>query len=254
MTSEQLFVLVIAVVALVAVTVVATLYASKNFHRIKRVILDQLNIGPKTGRRELPEPEPVSFGTELEAMTEEEVEAELKRLYKLVKDRKKMAWETDISHHLWGLYKNILPSTSLYTGDQHTQGGEWYAVKVLQVSTHKGLHTCEFELKGAKYKFVDDEERQNWRDKVKLFSLFLYEDSGRCLIEIPMKSKIEGSGRHYSVSSGGPNALLPGDWINDFINVKLKHQRLHNREIRAQKHQARLSEIEDLKGKFGILD
>jgi hypothetical protein len=251
MTSGQILVLVLGVIA---ISVVATLYASKNFHRIKSVILDRLNIGPKTGRREPPKPESVSFGTELEAMTEEEVEAELKRLHRLVKDRRKMAWETDISHHLWGLYKSILPSASLYTGDQDTQDGEWYAVKVLNVSDQHRLNTFEFEVKGAKYKFVDDEERQNWRDKVKLFSLSLYDDSGRCLIEIPMKSKIEGSGRHYSVSSGGPNALLPGDWISDFINVKLKHQRMRNQEIRAQKHQARLSEIEELKGRFGILD
>jgi hypothetical protein len=251
MTSEQLMVLVLAVIA---ITVVATLYASKNFHRIKCVILDRLNIGPKTGRRAPLGPEPASFGTKLEAMTEEEVEAELKRLQRLVGERKKMAWETDVSHHLWGLYKSILPSAGLYTGDQHTQDSEWYAVKVLNVSDQDRLNTFEFELKGAKYKFVDDEERQNWRDKVKLFSLFLYDDSGRCLIEIPMKSKIEGSGRHYSVAAGGPNALLPGDWITNFINVKLKHQRMRNQEIRAQKHQARLSEIEELKGRFGILD
>jgi hypothetical protein len=251
MTTEQLLVLVLVVVA---ISVIATLYASKNFHRIKRVILDRLNIRPKAGRREPPKPESASYGTELDAMTEEEVEAELKRLHRLVRDRKKMAWETDISHHLWGLYKSILPSASLYTGDPRTQDDEWYAVKILQVSSQKGLNTFEFEVKGAKYKFVDDEERQNWRDKVKLFSLCLYDDSGRCLIEIPMKSKIEGSGRHYSVSTGGPNALLPGDWINDFIKVKLKHQRMRNQEIRAQKHQARLSEIEELKGRFGILD
>jgi hypothetical protein len=251
MTTEQLLMLVFVVIA---VTVVATLYASKNAHRIKHVILDRLNIGPKTGRRPPPGPEPVCFGTELEAMTEEEVEAELKRLQKLVRERKKMAWETDISHHLWGLYKSILPSASLYTSDQHTKDGEWYAVKVLNVSDQDRLNTFEFELKGEKYKFVDDEERQNWRDKVKLFSLFLYDDAGRCLIEIPMKSTIEGSGRHYSVAAGGPNALLPGDWITHFINVKLKHQRMRNQEIRAQKHQARLSEIEELKGRFGILD
>jgi hypothetical protein len=251
MTSEQLLVLVLVVIA---ITVVATLYANKNFYRIRSVILDRLGIGLKTGRRAPRGPEPASIGTELETMTEEEVEAELKRLQKLVRERKKMAWETDISHHLWGLYKSILPSASLYTGDQHTQDDEWYAVKVLNVSDQDRLNTFEFELRGAKYKFVDDEEKQNWRDKVKLFSLSLYDESGRCLIEIPMKSKIEGSGRHYTVSSGGPNALLPGDWINDFIKVKLKHQRMRNQEIRAQKHQARLGEIEELKGRFGILD
>jgi len=251
MATEQLLALVLVVIAL---TVVATLYASKNLHRVKSVILDRLNIGSKSGRRVPPKPEPVPPGAELESMTEEEAEAELKRLHRLVWERKKMAWETDISHHLWGLYKSILPSASLYAGSQSTEEDEWYSVKVLNVSDQDRLNTFEFEVKGAKYKFVDDEERQNWRDKVKLFSLVLYDESGRCLIEIPMKSKIEGSGRHYSVSPVGPTALLPGEWIHDFIKVKLKHQRMRNQEIRAQKHQARLSEIEELKGRFGILD
>jgi len=88
----------------------------------------------------------------------------------------------------------------------------------------------------------------------KLFSLFLYDDSDRCLIEIPMKMKVDSSGRQYSILLDGPKAFLPGGWINDFINVKLKHQSLRNQEIRAQKHQERLFEIEDLKDRFGILD
>ena len=85
-------------------------------------------------------------------------------------------------------------------------------------------------------------------------SLYLYDDSDRCLIEIPMKVKIDKWGRNYSVLSEGPNAFLPGDWVSDFINVKLKHQRIHNQEIREQKHQERLWEIEDLKDRFGIPD
>ena len=129
-----------------------------------------------------------------------------------------------------------------------------YDVKVLQVSTQNGLNKVEFELKGSKYKFVDDEEQQGWRENMKVFGLFLYDDSDRCLIEIPMKMNVDSSGRRYSISSGGPNAFLLGSWINDFINVKLKHQSLHNQQIRAQKHQERLFEIEDLKNRFGILD
>ena len=42
--------------------------------------------------------------------------------------------------------------------------------------------------------------------------------------------------------------------VRDFIKVKLKHQRIRNQEIRAQQHQERLSEIEELKARFGILD
>jgi len=132
--------------------------------------------------------------------------------------------------------------------------GEWYDVKILQVSAQNGLNKIEFELKGAKYKFIDNEEKQGWRMNMKLFSLFLYEDSDRCLIEIPMRMNVDSLGRQYSISSDGPIAFLPGDWINDFIHVKLKHQRIRNQEIRAQKHQERLCEIEDLKDRFGILD
>jgi len=54
--------------------------------------------------------------------------------------------------------------------------------------------------------------------------------------------------------SGGPNAFLPSDWVNDFISVKLKHQQMRNQEIRALKHQERLREIADLKARFGITD
>ena len=74
------------------------------------------------------------------------------------------------------------------------------------------------------------------------------------LIEIPRKMRIDKWGRNYSILSDGPNAFLPGGWINDFISVTLKHQHIRNQEIRAQKHQERLSEIEGLKGRFGILD
>jgi hypothetical protein len=127
-------------------------------------------------------------------------------------------------------------------------------VKILHASTANGLNKYEFELKGASYRFVDDEENQGWADKTKLFSVFLYDDSDRCLIEIPMKVKIDKWGSNYSIMSNGPNAFLPGGWVNDFINVKLKQQHIRNQEIREQKHQERLWEIEDLKDRFGISD
>jgi hypothetical protein len=69
-----------------------------------------------------------------------------------------------------------------------------------------------------------------------------------------MKVRVDRWGRNYSISSDGPDAFLPGDWINDFINATLKQQRIRNQEIRAQKHQERLWEIEDLKDRFGISD
>ena len=225
MTSEKLFVLVAVVI------VVAIMLVSKIRLWIKRVILDR----PKV-------------------MTTDESEAELETLRKLIDDRKQVAMDTDISYHLWGLYKSLLQHTKPHSLDRNIQGGEWYDVKILQVSTQNELNKYEFELKGTKYKFVDDEERQGWRVGTKIFSLFLYDDSDRCLIEIPMKMVVDRSGRNYSVLSGGPDAFIPGDWINHFTNVKLKHQSLHNQEIRAQKHQERLIEIEDLKDRFGFLD
>jgi hypothetical protein len=254
MTSEQLFVLVIVVIVVIVVIMVATMQVRKNRHRIKRMIFDRLNISPEAGQRKPHEPEQPFTDSEPTVMTAEESKIELETLRKLIEDRKQVAMDTDISYHLWGLYKSLLQHTRPQSLDRYIQGGEWYDVKILQVSTQNGLNEFEFELKGAKYKFVDDEEKQGWRMNSKNFSLFLYDDSDRCLIEIPMKMKVDSSGRNYSISSGGPNAFIPGDWINDFINVKLKHQSIHNQEIRAQKHQERLFEIEDLKNRFGFLD
>ena len=248
MTGEQLFVLVIVVI------VVAIILVRKNRHRIKRAILDRLGLVPRAELRKPSEPDQPFTESKSRILTEEESEAELERLQELIEDRKQIAWDTDLSHHLWGLYKNLLQYTSPAPLDRSSPDGEWYAVKILQVSTQNGLNKLEFELKGARYKFVDDEENQGWCDHIKLFSLFLYNDSGRCLIEVPMKLRVDKSGRKYSISSEGPKAFLPGDWISDFINVKLKHQSLRNREIRAQKHQERLSEIQDLRDRFGLWD
>jgi hypothetical protein len=138
--------------------------------------------------------------------------------------------------------------------DSFQQEGEWYDVKILQVSSENNSNRFVFELNGASYTFMDDEDQHGWSDNVKLFGLFLYDSSGRCLIEIPVKVKVDKSGRNYSIPSGGPTAFLPGDWIKEFINTKLKHQHLRNREIREEKHKERLSEIEELKDRFGISD
>jgi hypothetical protein len=185
---------------------------------------------------------------------EEKTKAELSRLRKRIEERKQVAQETDITHHLWGLYKIIFLSAEQSSLNQQIQDDEWYAVKIQRARSGDGLNEFEFELKGASYKFVDDEERQGWSDNLKYFSLFLYDASGRCLIEVSMKVRVDKMGRSYSVMSDGPKAFLPGDWMNDFINVKLKNQSIRNRETRSQKHQERLREIEDLKDRFGIWD
>ena len=249
MTSEQLFVLVIVVI------VGAIMYVSKIRHRIKRVIFHRLNISPDAEQRKPHVPEqPFTESESEDLISEEDSKAELERLKRHIEDRKRIAKDTDISHHLWSLYKSLFRFASTQSLDHYIQDGEWYNVKTLRVGTQNGLNEFEFELKGAKYKFVDDEERHGWADKMKCFNLVLYDDSNRCLIEIPMKLRVDRWGRNYSISSDGPKAFLPGDWIQDFINVKLKHQRLRNQEIRAQKHQERLSEIQDLKDRFGIWD
>ena len=66
--------------------------------------------------------------------------------------------------------------------------------------------------------------------------------------------QVVSSGRRYTIAPGGRKAFLPGGWTNEFINTKLKHQRMRNLEIREQKHQERLNEIQELKDRFGIWD
>ena len=251
MMSEQTFVLLITIIVVV---MIAGFQAGKNRDRIKQAILRVLNTGTKARQFEPGDSEQVLDGDESRVMTAEESKAELERLQKIIEDRKKIAWNTDISHHLWGLYKSLSRYTRPNPTARNLQEGEWYDVDILQADSQNGMNKIEFNLKGARYTFLDDEEQQGWGDRTKFFGLFLYDDSGRCLIEIPMKLKVDSDGRNYSISSGGPNAFLPGGWINDFINVKLKHQQMRNQEIRAQKHQERLSEIEDLKTRFGIPD
>jgi len=249
MTGEQLSVLVAVVI------VVAIILVSKNRHRIKRVILDRLIISLKAFQSKPHESEPPVTERESKVLTAEETsKAELESLQKLIEHRKQLARDTDISHHLWSLYKNHFRFISPQSLDPYNQDGKLYGVKILQASTINNLNKFEFELKGARYKFIDDEENRNWSDSVKLFGLFLYDDSDHCLIEIPMKVAVDKSGRKYSILSGGPKAFLPGGWTNDFINATLIHQSVRNKEIRAQKHQERLWEIEDLKDRFGISD
>ena len=132
--------------------------------------------------------------------------------------------------------------------------GKWYELKILKSSKINDLKKFDFELSGVRYQFVDDEEKRRISDNIKLFNLCLYDDSDRCLMDIPMKLRVDDSGKSYSISSDSPKAFILGSWINDFINVSLKHENIRNQEIRAQKHQERLREIEELKDRFGIAD
>lgn len=231
MASEQLLILAIVVIVVITVAIVQV---RKNRHRIKRVVLEW---------------------SEPRVPTAEEMsKAELERIQELIKDRKQIAGKTDISYHLWSLYISHFRCSSPQSMDHKNQDGKRYDLKILQVSTKNNLNKFEFELNGTKYKFVDDEEKQSWRIHMKYFSLFLYDDSDRRLIDIPIKLRVDGEGKSYSIGSDAPKAFLPGGWINEFIYASLKHQSIRNQEIRAQKHQERLWEIEDLKDRFGISD
>jgi hypothetical protein len=230
----------------IVLIVVAIMPLSKYGQRIRNKIMGRLNAGSEAAQRELNEPE--------RYMTAEEIsEAELEKLQGLIEERKQIARDTDLSYHLWGLYISQFRSTGPQSLDPSIQDGEWYDVRIRQVSTANGLNEFEFELKGNRYKFVDDEERQGWRENIKFFSLFLYDAADRLLIEIPIKMRVDKWGRNYSLLSDGPRAFISGGWTSDFINVRLKHQSILNQEIRSQKHQERLREIEDLKRRFGIL-
>jgi len=220
---------------------------SNKRNKTKRRILGQLGIGPEAEQCKVREPEQSGNAEEMS-------EAELDRLQKLIEDRRQIARDTDISYHLWGLYESKFRNTGQQSADQGTPDGEWYDIRILRASSRNGLNEFEFELKGDRFRFVDDEEKQGWRENIKYFSLFLYDDSDRCLIEIPMKLRVDRWGRNYAILTDGPAAFLPGGWASDFINVRLKHQSIHNQEIRSQKHRERLREIEDLKKRFGILD
>jgi len=186
--------------------------------------------------------------------TEEESAAELKRLQKLINSRKKISWETDISYHVWNLYKNHFRNIGPYGSSPMDHNGKWYELKILNATNINDVKKVEFELSGVRYTFVDDEDKQKISENMKLFNLSLYDDKDRCLVDIPMKLRVDDTGKTYSVSSKSPMAFILDSWLKDFINVSLKHQNIHNQEIRAQKHQERLREIEELKEKFGISD
>ena len=255
MTGKSLFLLVIVVLVVIPATVVATMQVSNHWPRIRRAILRRLNLRLAAEQDEPDGRAPRIVEIEPRALSEEERSlAELERLQEIIEDRKQIARDTDISYHLWGFYRSDFRYTGPGTVDFALPDGEWYGVRILSAGADDGFNRTEFELKGNRYTFSDDEERHGWADKIRRFSVFLHDDSGHCLIEIPMKVRIDRSGRHYSLSSEGPKAFLPGEWVGDFINVKLKHQRLRNQEIREQKHQERLWEIEDLKDRFGISD
>ena len=251
MSSGQFLVVTIIAIAFI---VIATLLARKNRHRLRHLVPDRLRVHLPARQKQAHEPgQPLSSGIPARS-AEENSRAELNRLQEIIDDRKRIAWETDISYHLWSLYKSHFRFSEQLTTNPYLANGEWYDVKILSSRTHNGLNEYDFELQGVRYRFVDDEEQQGWRENLKYFSLYLYDDSDHCLIEVPMKMRVDKLGRNYAILSEGPKAFLPGGWINDFINVKLKHQRLRNQEIRAQKHRERLSEIEELKERYGIQD
>ena len=255
MSSELLFLTFIAVGLAIVAIVIAFMYASEHRHRMKRLVLDRINAIPWDWWRKPRETDlPVAGGAPRNPTEEEESKAELERLQAVIEEQKKMARDTDVSYHLWGFYQSRFRRAGLRALERPAEEGDWLGVKILRTETQNGLNKCDFELKGARYRFVDDEENQGWCDNAKFFSLYLYDDSDRCLIEIPMKLKVDKWGRNYSLVSDGPRAFRAGDWINEFITVKLRHQRARNQEIRSQKHQERLWEIEDLKNRFGISD
>jgi len=248
MTSGLIF--IIAIVAMA----VAILWMGRIRQRNRRVDSDHASSGNESLKAIRHDPGQIFDRSQAEALSEEaRSEAELERLQGLIRDRKQIAWKSDISHHLWNLYKNQFRS-SAQSSDRNLPEGKWYDLKFLQASSGNGQNCFEFELNGVRYTFIDDEEKQGWCENMKYFSLYLYDDSDHCLIEVPIKLRVDRWGSNYSVSSESPTAFLPGDWINDFIKTTLKHQSIRNQEIRAQKHQERLWEIKELKDRFGISD
>ena len=255
MTGEHTFIGVILVLVSVLLVAVGIMQLLRYRHRATRRVLAWIGTRLDALRRHAPEAgDPAAGGSPAGPSPEEESRAELKRLQGVIEDRKRVARESDIAYHLWGFYKGFFRDRDPSSLESLLREGEWYQVRILERGSRNGQNQFRFELAGERYRFVDDEENQGWSDNVKTFSLFLYDDEGRCLIEVPVKLKIDRAGRSYSILSDGPRAFLPGNWVNDFINVKLKHQHLHNQEIREQKHQERLWEIEDLKDRFGIED
>lgn len=257
MSSTAAFILVIGFVFLTMAMLIAFViaYNDERRQRLRAFILKRLGVSVDelSGSGKAPPRYIADTGLNTES-EEERSEAELKALLRRIEDRKQIARDTDLLHHLWGFYAIFFRNEDSPLVGASTSAGKWYDVKVTQVDSHDGLNEYRFELMGGRYRFVDDEDRHGWCENYKFFSLYLYDDEDRCLVEVPIKRKVDKRGSTFSIATGGPKAFLPGDWIHNFINVKLKHQYLRNQDIRAQKHQERLWEIEDLRGRFGISD
>ncbi len=250
MSGELLFLLAI----LVTVAIVAAIVRARKKRRgITRKDWDRFYLDPEQSIAD--QREQLNAGSESGVLSsEEESRLELERLRKLITDRMKIAWETDISYHVWSLYKSHFWSTGPDFNNPFSHDGKWYELKILKSAKRNDLKIFDFELSGVRYRFVDNEDTQNIFNNIKLFNLCLYDDADRCLMEIPMKLRVDDFGKTYSISADSPKAFILGNWIKGFINVSLKHQNIRNQEIRAQKHQERLREIEELKDKFGIAD
>ena len=258
MKGELIF-LLIAVLIAGAVVGLVQLHKHRNMIKMMflnwfdRVVLKRMIRILQSWRGE--EEEPAQTALEISARQyseQQQSKKELERIQNIIEVRKQLAKDTDISYHLWSFYDSHFRNADEQTAIQPAEDGEWYDFRILKAGTRNNLNEFEFEMKGARYRFVDNEETQPWALSVKVFSLFLYDDEDRCLIEVPIKLHVDSTGRRYTIHPGGPKAFLPGDWTREFISTKLKHQRIRNQEIRAQKHQERLSEIDDLKDRFGI--
>ena len=255
MSGELAFVLVVLAGLALLGAGVAVMHFGGFRPRIRRAVVRRLNALVESLQKAPNEAERHVIEGDAPSVSEEERSiVELERLQEIIEDRKQVARDIDIAHHLWGFYRSHFHVADPAAAEHDGPAGEWYDIRILKAGSQNGLNEFAFELKGARYRFVDDEEQQGWRENLKFFSLFLYDETGRCLIEIPVKMRVDRYGKNYAITSDGPRAFLPGQWVNDFIKVKLKHQSLRNQEIRAQRHQERLWEIEDLKDRYGIED
>ena len=137
MSGEVIFLLVSVIIVLVAV---AVMELSKHRRRIKHYVVNRLNklleaLQGKTG-------DEVQSGMGSGAAslnTEEQSKAELRRLQKVIDDRKQVASDTDISYHLWDLYISHFRTGGSQSLERFVQDGEWYDVNVLKTSSANGL-------------------------------------------------------------------------------------------------------------------
>jgi hypothetical protein len=121
MTGEQFFVLVTVVIAAIVLIVLAIIHLSKNPQRIKRVILDRLISLKAYLSKPHKSEQPVTESDPKVLTAEEKSSAELERLQKLIEVRKQLARNTDISHHLWSLYKNHFRFTGSQSLDPYNK-------------------------------------------------------------------------------------------------------------------------------------